>query len=288
MANIKKIIIVAVSSAVFLVLLNYLASWIMAFVAINIKPEADSIISLATCANEGKIAEKGSCCPGLEPLHFAYKDQNQGNRCVNSGDNFFCANCGDGLCKSGENECNCPSDCNANMGMTCSELCGDRGNEDSYCDTYGGGLLPPGVAGTPACAEGGEDIGQTNDCNNRMIVDSAMACCCVAKASACKKEGEKFDAGLQTVKCCAGLKKIGIMDLPAGGVGTAVAVPTGMAVCANCGNGECGADENVWNCPEDCATEADRKNCVIFPENCEIPPAELKPPSPSKDFFNNN
>jgi hypothetical protein len=83
-----------------------------------------------------------------------------------------------------------------------------QGNEDSYCDTYGGGLLPPEVFGTPACAEGG--------------------------------------------------------------------------------NGEWGADENVWNCPDDCATEADRKNCVIFPENYEIPPAELKPQLPSKEPFNHN
>lgn len=255
MEKIKTAIIVIISLLIGGFLLSILAGWIMAYVADNIKPETDSIISLVTCVKEGKIAKNSNCCPGLAPLHYSFKDESQGNKCVDSGNSVVCLNCGDGLCKSGESECNCPRDCGKNTAVTCSDLCQSRGSEDSYCDIYGGGLLPPGAKGEPACSEGGEDIGQTADCNQQMIVDAGMACCCVAKAVACKKEGEKFDTNSRSVRCCAGLKKIEIMDLPDGGSGTAIAVPTGLAVCANCGNGKCGADENVWNCPADCATE---------------------------------
>ena len=69
----------------------------------------------------------------------------------------------------------------------------------------------------------------------------------------CAKEGERFDGGLKN-PCCSGLKAIG--GWPGGYEGdcTLPPPPTGLGVCAKCGDGKCDINngENKCNCKEDC------------------------------------
>jgi hypothetical protein len=69
----------------------------------------------AGCFSEGEeyshLLHHGTCCPGLEPTSCDLLGSNgecgapatDCNRCIR--------HCGDGVCTTGENRCNCPADC---------------------------------------------------------------------------------------------------------------------------------------------------------------------------------
>ena len=70
-----------------------------------------------TCAKEGESDGSGftaptkQCCAGLTPLYQGLNEYE--NICGYHGADMgsICTNCGDGICKAGENKCNCAEDC---------------------------------------------------------------------------------------------------------------------------------------------------------------------------------
>lgn len=77
---------------------------------------------------------------------------------------------------------------------------------------------------------------------------------CEPITKACAKEGETIGAQGMPESCCSGLKPVG--GWPGGYEGdcSILPPPTGLSICANCGNGICETNngENKCNCPEDC------------------------------------
>ena len=65
-----------------------------------------------SCFNEGdgfdmSLLPHGKCCVGLQKLTIFQDD----NCSIQLPDKYICSYCGDGICKSGENKCNCFVDC---------------------------------------------------------------------------------------------------------------------------------------------------------------------------------
>jgi hypothetical protein len=83
------------------------------------------------CLEDGEefsgYPEEGNCCPGLVPISIGEIDSN-GNCAYPNCLCYMCSACGDGICSSHENRCNCPSDCVGSSECTadiCSEVAQD-------------------------------------------------------------------------------------------------------------------------------------------------------------------
>lgn len=73
------------------------------------------------CIGEGKnlvdphlTGVIAKCCEGLKeigPYEIVPQDLNECGMYAIQGNYGICSNCGDGVCKSWENACNCPEDC---------------------------------------------------------------------------------------------------------------------------------------------------------------------------------
>jgi len=75
-----------------------------------------------SCIEEGQpgtIANSPDCCANLTKISCGAP--NASNICTSCTDSFFCTNCGNGICGTGENKCNCPQDCVVNASsLNCS------------------------------------------------------------------------------------------------------------------------------------------------------------------------
>lgn len=77
----------------------------------------------------------------------------------------------------------------------------------------------------------------------------------------CIPQGEEYEGKVICAHCCAGLERAEAMIVtdedwteagyPAG-CGPSDAPPS-MGICVDCGDGRCGAGENICICPEDCS-----------------------------------
>lgn len=193
--------------------------------------------------------------------------------------------CGNGFCDSDENRCNCPQDCMPTSPKTCAEACKDKGYGSGYCD-MGKYMMGVETVYTRGCWGDQLDNNFSSDCKlTTGLTDELRACCCVGKPMPfCMKEGQGITLfqeaaagasladmraayhvlGLRNEFCCAGLTAIKVSGLSKNGECTSAARPTSGPVrlnnkatsehyvCANCGNGICGAGENKCNCPADC------------------------------------
>lgn len=68
---------------------------------------------LTSCFPQSEIMPvllNAKCCDGLMPL-TVYDEEQDGCTAPLSGA-VLCSDCGNSLCEYGENECNCPQDCN--------------------------------------------------------------------------------------------------------------------------------------------------------------------------------
>jgi hypothetical protein len=150
----------------------------------GVSKKYDGECEAGDCAQEGEsvpvVPGAKKCCPGLKKI--SCEKPNSNNICPTElcGGASICANCGNGICGSGENKCNCPEDC----------------KEEADC------------------------IG-----DGEILRDL---------------QGKKGD-------CCSGLHEI------------SSGYRNGVTYCTSevCGNGECKALENKWNCSKDCGTETD-------------------------------
>jgi len=65
------------------------------------------------CKTVGSINPKDNCCSGLTYTYSCGEIYNNG-KCTPTECQIpqaFCIKCGDGICSTGENKCNCPTDC---------------------------------------------------------------------------------------------------------------------------------------------------------------------------------
>jgi hypothetical protein len=102
---------------------------------------------LDSCVGEGQGFEdfniEGKCCDGLVPVPEMTLNTEwlecEGTRCPC----FVCTSCGDDLCGSGENPCNCPEDCAEKCGgfagLPCPDgkVCIDDPTDSCYPDAGG-------------------------------------------------------------------------------------------------------------------------------------------------------
>lgn len=89
-----------------------------------------------SCLKEGETLGYGStinCCEGLNPISHAVMTQD-GTCASTTGSYQICAACGNGVCGSSENKCNCPQDCNL-VPNTCSTGCVCSGGS-MICPTF--------------------------------------------------------------------------------------------------------------------------------------------------------
>ena len=111
------------------------------------------------------------------------------------------------------------------------------------CDRPDGqGMCPGGCDGATICARCGDGIcgpGE-NLCNCAVDCDHA----------GCVPAGGAVPVVPNAPSCCPGLSPIGC-DAP-NGQGLCPGGCVGASICAQCGDGVCGAGENLCNCPRDC------------------------------------
>jgi len=203
------------------------------------------------CVKEG---EKGSmfdgdpnndvCCDELVKVRDAYPYNYPNGGCSISKSGFVCTKCGNGECGEGENECNCPEDC---------EECRD---EEYGCTLE---FLPccNGLKEVPlAFEENGQCIAAScgsicRPCGNGICDENENKCNCPEDCEEkCVGEGGIVKSPFEGIEkvCCEGLHEIG------SGYRNAVAYCTSEV----CGDGKCKSVENKYNCPEDC----EEKECI--------------------------
>jgi len=123
----------------------------------NNQCSSESIIphnNQSDCLKEGKSGSSKSpevrvCCSGLNEIKLDF--ENNGT-CQKIMDGFICTKCGDGVCGTGENKCNCPQDCGQDLSCIKSQDC----KIDSYsckCININESLttLPPNAGITAPC-----------------------------------------------------------------------------------------------------------------------------------------
>jgi|GEM_PF-3997194 len=154
-------------------------------------PEETPEPSEPSCLSEGQNTTDPlsglECCPGLEKVGF-YTYPINGECDILNLTGWSCIDCGDDVCSSAENPCNCPEDCNVSCvgegGTTYGEApvvvpcceglttisaitdSGDRIYDTAYCTKCGDGdcKSPENMYNCPAdCAEAGE-CSENDDC----------------------------------------------------------------------------------------------------------------------------
>jgi hypothetical protein len=120
-------------------------------------------------------------------------------------------------------------------------------------------------------------------------------------SSSCAKEGEKIGAVGMPSSCCAGLKEVGGWSGGYNGDCSLPPPPTGLSICANCGDGICDTynGENKCNCSQDCSgnetpcvdyyqdiTNPEKESCckkfkaikiALYQDDCSITPNSAPP-----------
>jgi len=189
-----------------------------------------------TCAKEGEstgpgIAPNKLCCSGLTDMYRGLNEYE--NICGYHGADMgsICTKCGDGICKTGENKCNCPVDCNKTCVTQDSACC-----ERDICTTM-----------DIMCVSGTIPYSGGCDSNCSPIMGCKNLTCII-------ELGKAYYPG--TEKCCNGLKSI----LPGSFYDKNCNEINGLAgapLCAPCGNGKCEVQygEDKCNCAEDCKSD---------------------------------
>ena len=202
------------------------------------------------CKKDGEsISSSGAefCCGEAR----AIKSCKDGN-CI--ADDWVCAECGNGICGSGETAINCPADCAVD---DCQAVCRDNGYLYSLSECSSVNVLAKfNISTRITCCCANED--RINTCGNgvcqtnRKEDENNCPVDCATTDSKCAGENEAISGRV----CCEGLEpKCGKvpMVLSDGTTKMSLAgcwcVPKTASVC---GNGVCSKDENEWDCPQDC------------------------------------
>jgi len=139
--------------------------------------------------------------------------------------------CGNSSCENGETAANCPSDCSTQSCIGVGESC----------------TPPIGTCNQTSCASSSNAPATAKQCCGGLGCRQSTANPNLWTCQTCAKEGETIYPYGKL--CCSGLTQIGNCK------STGECSDTG-AICAQCGNGVCGAGESKFNCPADCGTIA--------------------------------
>ncbi len=140
--------------------------------------DCDGAIDEECCipeGGEGPVAPGGpECCPGLVELARYFIEDGSCTPIVGV---FVCTSCGDGMCGTGEDVCNCPEDCVPECGNGLCEPGEDSINCPEDCmPVCGNGICEPGedsincpedcmpVCGNGICEPGEDSINCPEDC----------------------------------------------------------------------------------------------------------------------------
>jgi hypothetical protein len=187
-------------------------------------------------------ADNIECCEGLTKIDNSSLN---GSDCIYPvNESFVCTNCGDGLCQSPENICNCPIDCDFN--------CTDNDGRNYRTQ---GKVERDGVRKYDKCKSSKSVIEYY--CEHKAIMNETYECpekyeCsfgkCIYVSFPCLEGGE---VGLQEpgYECCNNFTASSqVRDEETGGCKTNYLT----FVCIQCGNGICGLGETTCNCASDC------------------------------------
>lgn len=250
---------------------------------------ADGPTSTLPCVGEGEtllVAIGETCCPGLTTvacaLQQASSDGSPGTAtCVGAA--FQCAvcvqGCDDGKCTLGENECNCPQDCDTAANQpNCYP-------DDIAFDSPSGyweWRLEGTTSATPdpnvnCCELASRVFAYDDNCGQTLAYPSRLICLpncgdrkcggmetscscpwdCLTDTAGCYREGYTYNPGTTSTlaikdpgACCPGLTAV--KEGYANPDGTCFFDLYGELMCLTCGDGVCTAGENICNCPADC------------------------------------
>lgn len=211
-----------------------------------------------TCGVEGEVFGEpaGSlvCCEGLVAVWHGEPDQ-----FGNCGADFFpaaiCTACGDQVCGSAENFCNCPMDCPPPECIPEGETGPVTPNTPPCCD----GLPPTGIAEVDPLT--GECIPLDGaflctDCNDGICSPWENTCICPEDCPEAGEEcfglGEQFNALDTNQTCCEGLvaSPDNVEEF-----GACLSPNCPCMICLTCGDQSCDAFETHCNCAQDCEPE---------------------------------
>ena len=251
-----------------------------------------STMADSNCANVGETINtplstdrKGptACCAGLTPDDGYMKSDAQGD-CPKPIPHplpamEICIKCGDGVCGSGENKCNCPQDCGEKNRTNCA---GEGENamvygccpglvrvmnswvidENGVCQGFN---MPTAICtkcGDRVCGKGENKCNCPSDCVQPKT-DCLSDRDCVSDGGTCHMCFNKaWFLGDDIQKRSDGFNCQGIGD-------SLCYCKQGICtVTSICGDGACGIGENPTNCPKDCGTKGgdeckDSSDCVV-------------------------
>ena len=214
-----------------------------------------TVLKNFSCYEEGEYLANGfkSCCEGLKLIRVSSYNNysNYSNRCEFSIPGYYCTKCGDGVCKSPENQCNCPEDC-ANA-TTCTDSDGGKNYFELGVVSYNNNNFTDSCPDFSTleeyyCKSNGVMGWEHYTCPNGSVCLHG-AC---SLSNNCIGEGGSLGAVVPENNnvCCNGLKGISSSEFIQGRCQVLVG---NRGYCTKCGDGVCKSPENQCNCPEDCA-----------------------------------
>jgi len=243
--------------------------------------EIEKFLQEIDCAKAGESSSHPSlgpkaptprkCCEGLVEIYTGsryepdkeYADKHGCTHAEGAGN--ICSDCGNGICESWENRCNCPKDCREAELLsekTCSEECKERGWDYGICRSW------TSTDDLWGCKYDELDIRDIHDCYVPSgTVGKSKTCCCGGSIEKeCAKAGEEIFPveHRKGVRCCEGLVGIGPARFHHPCNPESYTCENGCTVpppyeipwvqCSPCSNEICesGYGENKCNCPEDC------------------------------------
>ncbi|RLJ04969.1 MAG: hypothetical protein DRP08_00380 [Candidatus Aenigmatarchaeota archaeon] len=209
--------------------------------------------NISECIEEGGRGSiyNDQCCKGLTRIAKCFEtvEKSEDNCiCINDGE-FYCTKCGDGVCKSPENKCNCPEDCEGKISVSiaCPEC------EGCPCETE-----IPDYHTITATYE------MTEECLNTLGIKFDT----IVYLS--KDETEVFRNCLE--KTCNASQdcptiRCGTCDCSVSCVNN-ICVYTSTSYRSSychCGDNSCDKYENSGNCPQDCKEGNISSTTIYFP-----------------------
>ncbi len=170
------------------------------------------------------------CCAGLQSISCAKPGKD--GTCEACTGAFFCTKCGDGICKSPENECNCPEDCAKTQGCKSDEDCPDGqycGFKSSDSDTA------PGPGGVCKPIPEGQCLGDS-DCPEGEACSKGLCPTCLTPPCPCLGKCLPVNSGCKSNKDCGDGEYCAFPEGQCGGTGQCAKRPrycymTVMPVC---------------------------------------------------------